>query len=169
MITSPSQRYETEQRSLASIEIEKAVLASLIAGGRGLIDKLGVEAVDLNLFFYSQSHKILGAITELYDEGAPIDLQIVTERLRQQGNLTAAGGAAAITTLGVDGNPAPDIARFNLDELRGLYARRQAARVADRLKCGDIDIETARTELDNLVTRSRNKTNRLSNFARHCN
>ena len=90
--------------SLANIEIEKAVLGSLINGGRSLIDKLGVPAINPNLFYHSQSCKIFGAIAELYDEGAPFDLQIVTERLRQQGNLEAAGGAAAITALGVDGN-----------------------------------------------------------------
>ena len=150
--------------SLANIEVEKAVLGSLINGGRSLIDDLGVAAIDANLFYHSQSCKILGAIAELYDEGAPIDLQMVTERLRQQGNLTAAGGVAAITTLGVDGNPDADIARFNLGELRALYVKRRATRVADRLKCGDIDIEAARTELDNIVTHSREREKPLIEF-----
>src|ERR1700746_2077450 len=93
--------HEPKQQSFANIEIEKAVLGSLIAGGRPLIDKLGVEAIDLNLFFYSQSHKILSAIAELYDNGAPYDLQIVTEQLRQQGALEGVGGVAAITVLGI--------------------------------------------------------------------
>jgi putative DNA primase/helicase len=137
--------------SLANIEIEKAVLGSLINGGRSLIDELCVAAIDANLFYHSQSCKILGAIAELYDEGAPIDLQIVTERLRQQGNLEAAGGAVAITVLGVDGNPAVDIARFNLAELRALYAKRQAARIADRMKSGDIDLADAKAMLDEIV------------------
>src|SRR5436190_8410007 len=154
MIASPSQPYETEQRSLANIEVEKAVLGSLMAGGRALIDKLGVEAVDLNLFFYSQSHKILGAIAELYDTGAPYDLQVVTEQLRQQGILEAVGGAAAITALGVDGNSAPDIVRYNLGELRALYAKRQAARLADQMSCGDINLEDAREALADIVDRS---------------
>jgi hypothetical protein len=149
---------------LANIEIEKAVLGSLINGGRSLIDDLGVAAIDANLFYHSQSCKILGAIAELYDEGAPIDLQIITERLRQQGNLTAAGGVAAITTLGVDGNRDADIARFNLGELRALYVKRRATRVADKLKCGDIDIEAARTELDNIVTHSREREKPLIEF-----
>ena len=127
-------------RRLANIEIEKAVLGSLINGGRPLIDDLGVAAINANFFHHSQSLKIFGAIAELYDEGAPIDLQIVTERLRQQGNLEAAGGTASITVLGIDGNGDSDIARFNLGELRGLYAKRQAACIADRMKSGDIDL-----------------------------
>jgi hypothetical protein len=137
--------------SLANIEIEKAVLGSLINVGRLLIDELGVAAIDANLFYHSQSCKILGAIAELYDEGAPIDLQIVTERLRQQGTLEAAGGAAAITMLGVDGNPHTDIARFNLGELRALYAKRQAARIADQMKSGDIDLAKAKARLDEVI------------------
>jgi hypothetical protein len=150
--------------SLENIDVEKAVLGSLINGGRSLIDKLGYAEIDANFFYHSTCCKILGAIAELYDEGAPIDLQIVTERLRQQGNLEAAGGAAAITTLGVDGNPDADIARFNLGELQTLYGKRRAARVADRLKRGDIDIGDARTELANIVARSRERERPLIEF-----
>jgi hypothetical protein len=154
-----SETDENNGARLANIEIEKAVLGSLISGGHSLIDNLGVSAIDANLFHHSQSCKILGAITELYDAGAPIDLQIVTERLRQQGNLEAAGGAAAITTLGVDGNPDADIARYNLGELRELYLKCRAARVADRLKSGDIDIAAARAELDKIeVVRKTDKS-----------
>jgi putative DNA primase/helicase len=148
---------ENNGASLANIEIENAVLGSLINGGRSLIHKLGVPAINPNLFYYSQSCKILGAIAELYDEGAPFDLQIVTERLRQQGNLEAVGGAAAITRLGVDGNPDADIARFNLGELQRLCGKRRAARVADRLKRGDIDIEDARKALDEIIDRPQAK------------
>ena len=101
--------------SLANVGIEMAVLGSLINGGRSLIDVLGVAAIDANLFYHSQSLKILGAIAELYDEGAPYDLQVVTERLRQHGTLEDVGGAAAITSLGIDGNPAPEVVRFNLE------------------------------------------------------
>lgn len=159
-----SQSNNGTESSLANFEIEKAVLGSLISGGRALIDKVGVENIDPNLFVHSPSCRILAAIAELYDEGAPFDLQVVTERLRQQGNLAVAGGAAAITALGVDGNPDADIARFYLGELRALYAKRQAARIADRLKRGDIDIEDARAELENIVTRSREQEKPLIEF-----
>jgi hypothetical protein len=164
MIASPSQRYETDQRNLANIEVEKAVLGSLIAGGRGLIDKLGVEAVDLNLFFYSQSHKILAAIAELYDKGAPYDLQIVTEQLHQQGTLEAVGGPAAITSLGVDGNSDLDITRYNLGLLRDLEVKRRTARVAERMQRGDIDPEQARKMLDEITRYSHDAAKPLIEF-----
>ena len=143
----------TKHSPFANIEIEKAVLGSLIAGGRRLIDKLGVEAFDLNLFFYSQSHKILGAIAELYDKGASYDLQVVTEQLRQQGTLEAVGGSAAITALGIDGNSDPDIVRYNLGLLRDLEGKRRAAHIGDRLKRDDINLEDALDELTAIVDR----------------
>ena len=137
MNAATSNRKQSADGILANLAIEKAVIGSLIAGGRALIDELGVTEVDPNLFFYSQSQTILCAIADLYDGGAPIDLQIVTEHLRKEGRLEFVGGAAAITVLGIDGNPHVEIARFNLNELRGYYVKRHMARIADRMKCGD--------------------------------
>jgi AAA domain/DnaB-like helicase N terminal domain len=156
--------HEPKQQSFANIEIEKAVLGSLIAGGRPLIDKLGVEAIDLNLFFYSQSHKILSAIAELYDNGAPYDLQIVTEQLRQQGALEGVGGVAAITVLGIDGNSDPDIVRYNLALLRDLEVKRRTAQVAERMQRGDIDLEEARKVLDEITRYSHDPHKPLIEF-----
>jgi AAA domain-containing protein/DnaB helicase-like protein len=150
-LAATSDRKRSVEPILANASIENAVLGSLINGGRALIDNLGVAAVEANLFYYSQSCKIFGAIAELFDEGAPIDLQIVTERVRKQGNLEAVGGAAFIRALGIDGNGDVDIARYNLGELRDLYAKRHAARLADRMKCGDIDLEDAREALTDIV------------------
>lgn len=127
-----------------------------------MIDKLG--AVDPNLFFYSQSHKILGGIAELYDKGAPYDLQVVTEQLRQQGTLEAAGGPAAITILGIDGNPDSDIVRFNLGLLRDLELKRRTARVAERMQRGDIDPEQARKMLDEITRYSHDAAKPLIEF-----
>jgi hypothetical protein len=155
---------ENNGATLANIEIEKAVLGSLVNGGRSLIDNLGVPAIDPNLFYHSSSCLVLGAIAELHDEGAPIDLQIVTERLRKQGNLEAAGGAAAVTALGIDGNGHLDVARFNLNELRGLFAKRKAARIADRMQRGDIDLEDARKALADIMDRSRRPEKSLIEF-----
>jgi AAA domain/DnaB-like helicase N terminal domain len=150
-----SNRKQSADGILANLAIEKAVIGSLIAGGRALIDDLGVTKVDPTLFFYSQSQTILGAIADLYDHGAPIDLQIVTEHLRKEGRLEFVGGAAAITVLGIDGNPHPEVARFNLNELRGYDVKRRMARIADRMKCGDITPEDVKAELDEIIERSR--------------
>jgi hypothetical protein len=155
---------ENNGASLANIEIEKAVLGSLINGGRSLIDNLGVPAIDVNLFYYSQSHKIVGAIAELYDTGAPYDLQVVTEQLRQQGILEAVGGATAITALGVDGNSDPDIVRYNLGLLRDLEVKRRTARVAARMQRGDIDLEQARKMLDEITRYSHDPAKPLIEF-----
>jgi hypothetical protein len=159
-----SDRKRNDEPILANANIESAVIGSLIAGGRRLIDELGVAEVNPNLFYDSQSRIILGAIADLYDGGVPIDLLIVTEHLRKEGRLESIGGAAAITALQVDGNTYPDIVRYYLTQLRDLYAKRQTARLADQMKRGDIDIEAARTELDNIVTHSREREKPLIEF-----
>lgn len=147
--------------TLSNIELEKAVLGSLIVGGRTLIDELGAAEIDPTLFFYSRTRTIVGAIAELYDEGAPIDLQIVTERLRRHGNLGAAGGAATIAALGVDGHADVEVARFNLNELRDLCAKRQLARLLARAEHGEIDLENAKAQLDSIVAAAGNCRNGL--------
>jgi DnaB-like helicase N terminal domain len=149
--TATSDRKRGVEPILANASVENALLGSLIVGGRPLIDNLGVSEIDPNLFYYSQSRIILGVIAELYDEGAPIDLQIITQRLQEHCSLESAGGVSAITVLGTDGNGDSDVARFYLDELRGLYAKRQAARIADRMKSGDIDLADAKATLDEII------------------
>jgi putative DNA primase/helicase len=145
---------ENNGTSLSNEEIEKAVVSSLIRGGRKLIDDLGVSSIDPNFFFHSSSRKIFGAIAALYDEGVPFDLQIVTQQLREHGHLESVGGAAAITSLGVDGNADPEIVRYNLDLLHGLESKRSMARLAKRMQTGDIAIEQAHAEFDKILTHS---------------
>ncbi len=149
-----SDRKRNDKPILANANIESAVIGSLIAGGRRLIDELGVAEVNPNLFYDSQSRIILDAIADLYDGGVPIDLLILTEHLRKEGRLECIGGAAAITALQMDGNTNPDIVRYYLSELRDLYAKRQTARVADRMKRGEIAPEDAKAELDAIIERS---------------
>ncbi len=146
-----SDRKRNDEPILANANIESAVIGSLIAGGRRLIDELGVAEVNPNLFYDSQSRIILGAIADLYDGGMPIDLLIVTEHLRKEGRLESIGGAAAITALQVDGNTYPDIVRYYLTQLRDLYAKRQTARLADQMKRGDIDVIDAKATLDEII------------------
>jgi DnaB helicase-like protein/AAA domain-containing protein len=143
--------------ALANIEIENAMLGSLINGGRALIDALGVSAIDPNCFHYPSSHKIFNAVAELYDELTPINLVTVTERLRKQGNLEAVGGAATVTKLSGDGNSDVEVAKFYLDELRELHAKREQRRIAKQMLKGDITPEDAREKLGSIISHSRSK------------
>jgi len=80
-----------------SEEAETSVLGAL------LIDKDAVTAVAEFLrpqHFYNQAYgKIYEAILELYEEGTPVDLVTVAERLKKKKALKKVGGRAALAQL----------------------------------------------------------------------
>jgi hypothetical protein len=133
---------------LADIDIENALLGSLVVGGRVLIDELGASAIDSNCFYHSSSCKIFGAIAELYDEGAPINRVTVTQRLEEQGNLESVRGIIGL--LGLDGNGSADVARFYLDELHELRVKREERRIYQRALTGDLTREDVRAKIDQI-------------------
>lgn len=78
-------------------ELEEAVLGAL------MVEKYAPEKVMSYLktdAFYVDAHQhIYDAIKNLFTSGNPIDILTVTEQLRKEGNLEAAGGAFYITQL----------------------------------------------------------------------
>lgn len=78
-------------------DLEEAVLGAM------MLEKYAPEKVTNYLkmgSFYVESHQhIYEAIQQLFAESKPIDILTVTEKLRKNGNLEAAGGAYYITTL----------------------------------------------------------------------
>jgi replicative DNA helicase len=77
----PPQSTETEEVILGAIMIEKDALSKII----GIIHKPEI--------FYKEAHQVIfAAILSLFEERIPIDIVIVTERLKTMGNLDKAGG-----------------------------------------------------------------------------
>lgn len=78
-------------------ELEEAVLGAL------MLEKHAAEKVASYLkkeAFYVESHQLIyEAILQLFMAGNPVDILTVTEQLRKNGNLEAAGGAFYITSL----------------------------------------------------------------------
>ena len=78
-------------------DLEEAVLGAL------MIDKQAPEKVMGYLkkdAFYVDAHQyIFEAVQKLFEEGDPIDILTVTEKLRKSGNLDLVGGAYYITQL----------------------------------------------------------------------
>ncbi|MBI9101378.1 MAG: replicative DNA helicase [Spirochaetales bacterium] len=78
-------------------EAEKATLGALLLDSESLGTVLGFLRAD---DFYKSAHgKIFQAIIDLFNDGEPIDLITITERLRTEGNLSSCGGAGYISTL----------------------------------------------------------------------
>lgn len=80
-----------------SVDIEQAILGAMMFGKdavNSVIDKLKPVA------FYDPKHVfIFSAITDLFNNSKPIDIITVTQRLKEKGELEAAGGISYITQL----------------------------------------------------------------------
>ena len=83
-----------------NIEAEQSVLGSM------LIDKEVIPAAAEVLKsedFYKDGHKaIFSVIMDLFNEGEPVDLVTVSDRLRMAGSLDAVGGLEYLTTIAMN-------------------------------------------------------------------
>ena len=80
-----------------ALDLEEAVLGAIMLEERAMhaiSDILKVE------YFYKEAHKLIyEACLEMFDNGDPIDILTVTQKLRQSGKLELVGGAFYITKL----------------------------------------------------------------------
>ena len=83
----PPQATDLEEVVLGAIMLEKDALSAIV-------DAIKPES------FYKDSHRfIYEAILDLFSKSQPIDILTVTQKLREQGTLTQAGGPAYVTSL----------------------------------------------------------------------
>jgi replicative DNA helicase len=80
-----------------NLEAEKATLGALLLDWDSLT--LVLQYLRPDKFYSLQNQKIFSAMLDLYNEGTQGDLLSVIEKLRQKGELEAAGGAAYISEL----------------------------------------------------------------------
>jgi replicative DNA helicase len=123
----------------ADADAEKIVLASMLNGNSN------GEFPAARLFYYPSNQVIHRAIADLKLRGVPVDILTLTETLRESGELENAGGAHAVTSLTDElfYGKSPDIVNYMLERLHELHAKREARRIADQLKKGEMDIGDA--------------------------
>ena len=103
-ITPQYQRFTQQQTSIERGKLPPQNLnAEEVVLGAMLIDKRGVDnAIDMlspDVFYKKQHQLIYQAIFELFNQSLPIDLITVSEQLRKDGNLEAAGGELYLINL----------------------------------------------------------------------
>lgn len=80
-----------------AVDLEKAVLGAMMLEKNAVTDTVDILKRES---FYDPKHQyIFGAIQELFGTSQPIDLLTVTDKLKKNGELEAAGGAAYISQL----------------------------------------------------------------------
>lgn len=83
----PPQNLEAEMAVLGSMLLEKDAIG------------LGIEKLSSENFYSDIHKKLFKHITTLYDENKPVDLVTLTDRLKNQNELEAVGGASYIASL----------------------------------------------------------------------
>jgi replicative DNA helicase len=82
-----------------SLEAEQAVLGAVLLSDQTMYTLVIDIALKPEDFYRPQHGAIFDAMLALYEQGEPVDKLTVTEKLKQSGQLEAAGGGAAIEAL----------------------------------------------------------------------
>jgi replicative DNA helicase len=82
-----------------SLEAERSVLGAILLSDRTLYALVIDEGLKPEDFYRDRHAVIYQAVLELYNENEPVDVLTVTEHLRSNGNLEAAGGTNAVDEL----------------------------------------------------------------------
>ncbi len=80
-----------------AVDLEKAILGAMMIDKRG-VDEV-IELLDPEAFYLPEHQEIFAAITDLFNNGKPIDILTVTEELRRRGTLQQIGGEYYLITL----------------------------------------------------------------------
>lgn len=131
-----------------SPEAEKALLGSLLVRPEAIHDTL--ELVNQDSFYAERHRTIFGAVLELAQKGAPIDIVSVSNRLKEKGLLEAAGGQAYVAEL-PDSAASPSNAVHYAEVVQKKAAARGLIRAAEDVLAQAYD-ETS--ELDELLDRA---------------
>jgi replicative DNA helicase len=78
-------------------EAEQYVLGAILIENQSFIKTYGL--ISENDFYFEPHRKIFSAMVELFEQGQPIDLLTLPEKLRKQGQLDEAGGVGYIASL----------------------------------------------------------------------
>ncbi|MDO7786103.1 replicative DNA helicase [Desulforamulus aquiferis] len=81
----------------SNIEAEQSVLGAILLDNSSLLDIAGILRPD---HFYREQHRIIyQAAIDLHNNGQPVDLVTLTDKLQADGNIEKAGGFTGVATL----------------------------------------------------------------------
>lgn len=138
-----------------SVESEQRVLGALFLEGAAALKEIpDLTASD----FYRQDHKVLFAtITDLIQEGKPVDLVTVTEKAKERGQLDTVGGIAYITATSNSVPTAANI-KYHADIIKDKAIRRgviqQAKEIASKATDNTITLNDTISELATFTNRT---------------
>jgi len=120
----------TAQSNFTEEDAEESVLGSLLHHDDAERERTLAEIMPLcdEAMFTGGRKAIFDAIRDLRKHGAPVSVLVVTQALRDSGELATVGGPAYVSGLGLNVVPAA-AARHQIERLHSLAARRESLRV----------------------------------------
>ncbi len=138
-------------------DFEQVVLGAILTEEKAIYQVIEILTVDS---FYVDAHqKIYQAIMDLHNEGRGIDILTVTEHLKQRGQLDAAGGSFAITTLTSTVGSSAHIRQHALVIYEKYLQRKLISSASEILKLAYED----ETDVFDLLGRSQNMMDEINN------
>lgn len=114
---------EQERLPAHSQEIEESLISNIIMNPE-LVDTARFNRITSSSFYFNRNSLIFSTISSMRDNGDPIDLATVTDKLNSLGKLDEAGGASEITQMfsnyGTDISKGIDYYCDRLKNLEGL-------------------------------------------------
>lgn len=114
-----------------NLELEMQVLGAMILSRTALIKAAAI--VDEQAFYRGRNRHIYAAIMQLYTEGKPIDLIILSDELTKRGVLEECGGIPYIADIASSVGSSVNV-EYHADLLREMSVRRKAIALAEELK-----------------------------------
>ncbi len=119
-----------------NIELEMQVLSAMIMSRTAIVKVAAM--IDEQAFHRDRHRHIYTAIMQLYGEGKPVDLVMLSDELTKRGTLEECGGipylADVASAVGSSVN-----AEYHADLLREMSVRRKAIAIAEQLKTDAYD------------------------------
>ncbi len=113
-----------------SIEAERALLCSLVLDSSKILDVL--EIIDSGDFYDERHSIIFEVLKHLHAKGFPFDFVIVTETLKEKGELEKVGGLSYLTSL-FEHLPAPGNARYYAEIIHKKAVLRELIHTANEI------------------------------------
>jgi hypothetical protein len=125
---------------------ERSVLSYLMSGRRACEQVCHLSSEDFSL----PTHRVaFRAIADVFAEGQDPNELVVTNRLRATKNLDSVGGAAEVTSIASE-TTSESIVKYSLDYMREASCKRNAAKIGEQLKNGEINLLEAQARLSKL-------------------
>lgn len=140
-----------------ALEMEKSIIGSILLNKDALTE--ATSTLKPENFYDPRNEKIFEAVCSLFVNKQPVDLITVVEKLKQEGNLEAAGGVEYLTDVSTNASSASHVDYYSKIVMQ-KYIARELIRVAIETQSKAFDDQT---DVDDLLKETQGQIFEISN------